>query len=829
MRFRTVYFSALFLVGLLQVFAFPDLFLRNKINFANSACHDYAQPYGNIFTLTQDFSNGRLSLWNGCNMFAEYFNHASWGLFTLTNSVAAASLALLLPWVENQASLFHAAYPWLYFGVNNALRILGMAFLLRKLGFGPGPSILVLVLFGTTLSAPFTLGLLTNNLFSYLPWLVYFVVSFLQKPAKEPALGFMFAGTLAVWNSPLFALGYFYEALHFFLLAALIAWWIWPRRQKLEFRKAPFPWLAAGFALVMLVGVVQICLRAQGDFFLEGTGLGGTKGRFEGWWNPWQYWQNESAGARPEDLIRYGLNPSLNQWWVSWQFFGFAALFLALAGFFYAPWSIRILFGAPILLLILANGEKSFTSPSMVSHLLIAFTNPLKFLLRSHHMASFALPVFLAPLCAFGVKGLWNNVWAARQHEDTKEKMVRSLVLCLVLAVLFSFPVQTTFYTWSLILMTLLWFLPCARMKLNYRSMVAFALLLLVVWIENHALKEYGKAESYSRQKVEPRQLHDQGEEKEFIDYQNPLIEPFPYFLRAAKRYGSPGPNQENGHINCYGRYFHSQYLGAYFEAPMIYVPRHKSFARLHLATGEYARLQGDPRNVVWGRAQAVAEADRGVELTVEAPGSGWQKDFIFPVAEGRRERVKSGVRYRWALPPDFPAEMASSVMPGMERCITGWLGEEPLQPAQGRLVRPGSLDVRNINRDRVYVLAKREAAAGTQLRVRVEKPDPVLIWQELRQDRLDFKVRNGNRDERWLMIHYPYDEAWRAKVDGQEQPIFRANGFFMAVRVPPGERAICMEYAPGSLLRWGIAAGLVGNVWLFTCISVFALRDLDG
>jgi hypothetical protein len=208
------------------------------------------------------------------------------------------------------------------------------------------------------------------------------------------------------------------------------------------------------------------------------------------------------------------------------------------------------------------------------------------------------------------------------------------------------------------------------------------------------------------------------------------------------------------------------------------------------------------------------------VELTVEAPGSGWQKDFIFPVAEGRRERVKSGVRYRWALPPDFPAEMASSVMPGMERCITGWLGEEPLQPAQGRLVRPGSLDVRNINRDRVYVLAKREAAAGTQLRVRVEKPDPVLIWQELRQDRLDFKVRNGNRDERWLMIHYPYDEAWRAKVDGQEQPIFRANGFFMAVRVPPGERAICMEYAPGSLLRWGIAAGLALCPLIFLRIS---------
>ena len=258
----------------------------------------------------------------------------------------------------------------------------------------------------------------------------------------------------------------------------------------------------------------------------------------------------------------------------------------------------------------------------------------------------------------------------------------------------------------------------------------------------------------------------------------------------------------------------------------MIYVPRHKSFARLHLATDEYVRLQKDPRNVVWGRSRQAEEEARTVQLVIEPPGAAWQRDFFFPVAAARKERVRGGVRYSWRLPDDFPSEMASSVMPGMERCVSGWWGPQALQPAQGRLVRPESFDVRNIHRDRVYVLSRSEVAAGTELRVRVEKPDPVLTWRELRQDRLDFTVRNGGQ-ERWLMIHYPYDEAWRARVNGKEQPIFRANGFFMAVRMPPGEAGVSLEYAPGSLLRWGIAAGLAGNLLLFSCIGKIGLREL--
>jgi hypothetical protein len=66
---------------------------------------------------------------------------------------------------------------------------------------------------------------------------------------------------------------------------------------------------------------------------------------------------------------------------------------------------------------------------------------------------------------------------------------------------------------------------------------------------------------------------------------------------------------------------------------------------------------------------------------------------------------------------------------------------------------------------------------------------------------------------------HYP---GWEAEVNGQPVPIERANLYFRAVRLPPGEHEVVFTYTPSSA-RLGLAVGLAAWVlWaLFGIVGV--------
>ncbi|MHC4744904.1 MAG: YfhO family protein, partial [Planctomycetota bacterium] len=66
------------------------------------------------------------------------------------------------------------------------------------------------------------------------------------------------------------------------------------------------------------------------------------------------------------------------------------------------------------------------------------------------------------------------------------------------------------------------------------------------------------------------------------------------------------------------------------------------------------------------------------------------------------------------------------------------------------------------------------------------------------------------------------YYPGWKAYLDADEKPVWRANSLFRAVETPPGDHRLVFKYQPGSV-RLGIVVSLasfsfiiLGLVWEF-------------
>jgi uncharacterized membrane protein YfhO len=73
-----------------------------------------------------------------------------------------------------------------------------------------------------------------------------------------------------------------------------------------------------------------------------------------------------------------------------------------------------------------------------------------------------------------------------------------------------------------------------------------------------------------------------------------------------------------------------------------------------------------------------------------------------------------------------------------------------------------------------------------------------------------------------YLVLADTYYPGWRVAVNGEEQPILRANHAFRAVALPEGESHVAFRYDPLSF-RFGL--WISGAVWLGAVIAWCALR----
>jgi hypothetical protein len=79
------------------------------------------------------------------------------------------------------------------------------------------------------------------------------------------------------------------------------------------------------------------------------------------------------------------------------------------------------------------------------------------------------------------------------------------------------------------------------------------------------------------------------------------------------------------------------------------------------------------------------------------------------------------------------------------------------------------------------------------------------------------------------LFVSDTYDAGWRARIDGKESPIYRANFDFRAISVPEGKHTIVMYYWPRSFtMSLGVTiVGIVGFVVLIVVRKRYENRHL--
>lgn len=86
-----------------------------------------------------------------------------------------------------------------------------------------------------------------------------------------------------------------------------------------------------------------------------------------------------------------------------------------------------------------------------------------------------------------------------------------------------------------------------------------------------------------------------------------------------------------------------------------------------------------------------------------------------------------------------------------------------------------------------------------------------------------------ANRVE--LVVHSPYDgwlvladtdyPGWQATIDGLSVPIYRANGAFRAIQMPPGEHVVSFSYEPS----WLVPAGTVSALSFLVAVALLLLK----
>ena len=192
---------------------FSDLFFLRNQSFMWH--HDTEIPFVNTFALISALRQGTWPLFDPYDGMNFAFSHMAHGVYTVANIATAFIYLLFSPLYKFPGEAYHHSFSIVFHAVTMLIRTLGGYVLLRKFSLSPAVIVLALVFLNTFLSSTMYFGLVTENLYSYFPLLAYFIISFFERFRLKDLGAAALVLAVCVANSPLFALGYFYQNVHF--------------------------------------------------------------------------------------------------------------------------------------------------------------------------------------------------------------------------------------------------------------------------------------------------------------------------------------------------------------------------------------------------------------------------------------------------------------------------------------------------------------------------------------------------------------------------------------------------------------------------------------
>ena len=636
--------SSLIIMGLV----FPDLLIHLKMVFVHQ--HDTEIPYEGVFALVSHYYQGGIQLWNRFDQSSYGFFHITAGLYTLANLMTTIAYIFISPFFDSPSQAFQSIHSVGFHAAAIFIRTVGGYLLLRRLCANPLIIFISLIYLNTLLSSEHYLGYVVNSYYSMLPLLVYFILRFFESFRLKEFLGAFTTMTLTVASCPLLALGYFYQAIHFFLITCLARAML--TKDKGSLRNL-FKAIKEGFIarnLVKICMVVTICLAImlpylqmqktlEDDFFIPAASYEEKEGRLENKFSIKKYFSKPTAEIPVPKEFLWKVFDFWENDITDWVFLGFSTMFFAGTGIILSKNTTKHLFAWTILLIIFLQFPRTPTAITSFAHWINVLSNPFHFLVRGPHMTAQLIPFLLAPLVALGIKAFADLVHLKNSDAIHYQRVpfYAGILILGIFTFIFYIPgqnslpetiVRCALFSILMLLAYLYFFGEYLRVQVlafliknRTKAITTFIFIFLVADLA--LLKIYIQRDTWSNVRLFEGNIEGLDDSGLIVPiYQNPKIFPFREFYRGNPKelvsrdptaktkyvirnpqYHNEGRPQDPSSVSwyrvysrefLYGIFYQFSHMGRYFFPPSIYNPLHSTYKNLHDDTQSQKYLQHD-------------------------------------------------------------------------------------------------------------------------------------------------------------------------------------------------------------------------------------------
>lgn len=657
--------SSLLIMGMV----FPDLLIHHTMVHMHQ--HDTGIPFEGVFALLSHYYQGGVQLWNRFDQLNYGYFHITAGLYTLANMMTAIAYILISPFADSPSQAFQSIHSVGFHTAGIFIRTVGGYLLLRRLGVNPLINFVSLIYLNTLLSSEHYLGYVTNSYYSMLPLLIYFILRFFESFRLNEFLGAFTTMTLIVASCPLLALGYFYQAVHFFLIICLARAVLMKNESSIRnlFKAIKEGFSAKNLFKICIVGALclsimlpylQMKKTLEDDFYLPAASGEETEGRMKNKYSIEKYFSKPTPEKPAPAKF---LSKALDFWDNShggWVFLGFSTMFFAGTGLIFSKNTYKHLFAWTILLIIFLQYPRDPTAITSFAHWINVLSNPLHFLVRGPHMTSLLIPFLMAPLVAIGIKacadlihfknsdaihhqrisiyagtlilGIFTFIFYIPGQNSLPESILRfSLFIVLMLLVYM-------YFFWGQIRVHVLDFL------INNRTKSILTLMIVLILTDLILLKIYIHRDTWSNVRLFEGTIEGLDDPGLIVPiYQNPKVFPFREYYRANPKelvgrdpkaktkyiirnpqYHDDGRSQDPSSVSwyrvynrryIYGVFYQFTHIGRYFFPTTIYTPTHPAFKNLPNDLESQKYLMSDQRIISLADYATDANDDRLASL----------------------------------------------------------------------------------------------------------------------------------------------------------------------------------------------------------------------